>query len=103
MAVDLKATNPTGSTVNSITFSSTGADPKPATTVLAEQDARARDQEGHTDLVFAARGNNASGELPKKLHVQIDKQRPGISHAVSDLFNGSQRVSLRAFDRGPWA
>jgi Transmembrane protein 131-like N-terminal len=95
--VDLTATAPPNAWVQAITTSATGADPRP-TTAHSGSAARVRVvAAGHTNLVYAARTNTGTGEVPRKLPVKIDTIAPRTTASIVRS-GGTNTITLRATD-----
>jgi von Willebrand factor A domain-containing protein 7 len=77
--VQLSATDGDGSRVRAITFSATGAQAIPSTTVFGDAVPVNISAEGTTTLTFYAADNAGNVEAPQTLTVRIDKIEPSLN------------------------
>lgn len=79
VSVQLSATDGEGSGVRDITYSATGAQTVPRTTVVGGVTSVNISTEGTTTLTFRATDNAGNAEAAQTLTVRIDKTAPGVS------------------------
>lgn len=95
VTVALTATDETGGTgVRDITYSASGAQTIPSTTVSGSSISIDISNEGTTTVTFFARDNAGNIESPKTLAVKLDKHAPSISCGTADGVWHSADVSI---------
>lgn len=96
--VKLTATSSTAG-VQSITYSASGANPIPTTTVSGSIASIPIANEGETTLVYAAVDSAGNTEYPKTFKVKVDKTPPTSFAYVTADPNGTQHIWLQALDQ----
>jgi hypothetical protein len=85
--------------VQSITYSASGANPIPTTTVSGSSTIITISNQGATTLVYAAVDSAGRTEYPKTLKIKVDKTPPTTLAYVTADPNGTQHVWLQAWDQ----
>ena len=93
VTVSLSATDTGGSDVKEITYSATGAQATPSTTVSGDSATFGIDAEGETTLTCSAKDNAGNTEVAQNLTVKLDKTDPTGSMAIN---NGKARTRKRS-------
>src|SRR2546422_667057 len=73
-----------GSGVKQITYSATGAQSIPSTTVTGGSASINITTDGQTTLTYFARDNAGNSESPKTLTIKLDKHAPNVSCGSAD-------------------
>lgn len=93
VTVSLSATDTGGSDVKEITYSATGAQATPSSTVSGDSATFGIDAEGETTLTCSAKDNAGNTEVAQNLTVKLDKTDPTGSMAIN---NGKARTRKRS-------
>jgi hypothetical protein len=91
-SIELHASDPNGSGVKELIYSTIGAHSTPEVTVPGDNAVIALEEEGITTVAYYARDHAGNTENPKQLEVKIDQTAPSISLAGEGSYTVDQLI-----------